>query len=138
MESFFSFSCLNKLFTFVLLNPSAKSMISAIMAESGTTMEIGRNMLFRLSGSSVRPAYPVRKARMRWGHAISTQFAYKKQESLWELKLTCNIQAVILKVVSAKFLLVCFLCLKESTCETRKNAFYFTSKALFVFEIIKF
>ena len=30
------------------------------------------------------------------------------------------------------------LCLKESTCETRKNVFYFTSKALFVIEIIKF
>ena len=29
------------------------------------------------------------------------------------------------------------LCLKENTCETRKIIFYFTSKALFVFEIIK-
>ena len=35
-------------------------------------------------------------------------------------------------------LLVCFLSLKESTCETRKNVFYFTSKALFVLEKIKF
>ena len=43
-----------------------------------------------------------------------------------------------LKVVSATFLLVCFVCLKESICETRKNVFYFTSKALFVLEIIKF
>ena len=43
-----------------------------------------------------------------------------------------------LKVVSATFLLVCFVCLKESTCETRKNAFYFTSKAVLVLEIIKF
>ena len=43
-----------------------------------------------------------------------------------------------LKVVSATFLLVCFLHLKESTSETRKNVFYFTSKALFVLEIIKF
>ena len=42
------------------------------------------------------------------------------------------------KVVSATFLLVCFLYLKESTCETRKNVFYFISKALFVLEIIKF
>ena len=40
--------------------------------------------------------------------------------------------------VSATFLLVYFVCLKESTCETRKNAFYFTLKALFVLEIIKF
>ena len=43
-----------------------------------------------------------------------------------------------LKVVSATFLLVCFVCLTESTCETRKNAFYFTLKALLVLEIIKF
>ena len=43
-----------------------------------------------------------------------------------------------LKVVSTKFLLVCFVCLKESTCETRKYAFYFTSKALLVLKIINF
>ena len=44
---------------------------------------------------------------------------------------------VSLKVVSTIFLLVSFLCLKESTCETSKNVFYFTSKALSL-EIIKF
>ena len=43
-----------------------------------------------------------------------------------------------LQVVSATFLLVCFVCLKERTCGTRENVFYFTSKALFVREIIKF
>ena len=43
-----------------------------------------------------------------------------------------------LKVVSALLLLVCFVILKESTYETRKNVFYFISKALFVLEIIKF
>ena len=31
-----------------------------------------------------------------------------------------------------------FLSLKDSTCETRKNVFYFTVKALFVLEKIKF
>ena len=31
-----------------------------------------------------------------------------------------------------------YKCLKESTCETRKNIFYLTSKALFILEIIKF
>ena len=36
----------------------------------------------------------------------------------------------ILKVVSATFLLVYFVCLKKSACKTRKNVFYFTSKAL--------
>ena len=43
-----------------------------------------------------------------------------------------------LKVVSTTFLLVYFLCLKNSTSETRKNIFYFTSKALFAPEIIRF
>ena len=43
-----------------------------------------------------------------------------------------------LKIVSATFLLVCFVCPKERTCETRKNVFYFSSKALFDLEIIKF
>ena len=43
-----------------------------------------------------------------------------------------------LKVVSVTFLLVCFLSLNESTCQTRKNVFYFTSKALFVLKKIKF
>ena len=46
--------------------------------------------------------------------------------------------SVPLKVVSATFLLVSFVCLKESSCKTRKNAFYFTSKALLVLEIINF
>ena len=43
-----------------------------------------------------------------------------------------------LKVVPATFLPVCFLGSKKSTCETRKNVFYFTSNAFFVLEIIKF
>ena len=45
----------------MLLNPSANRIISAIMAESGTTIEIGLNMLFKLSGNSVRPAYPAKE-----------------------------------------------------------------------------
>ena len=43
-----------------------------------------------------------------------------------------------LKVVYATVLLVCFINLNESTCQTRKNVFYFTSKVLFVLEKIKF
>ena len=45
-----------------------------------------------------------------------------------------------LKVVFATFLLVCFVSLRErdSTFKTKKNVFYFTSKALFALEIIKF
>ena len=45
-----------------------------------------------------------------------------------------------LKAVSTTFLLVCFVCLKERTCETKKNVFYFTLKSLYVllnFQIFK-
>ena len=38
----------------------------------------------------------------------------------------------------ATFLLVCFLSLNERTRQTRKHIFYFTSKALFFLEKIKF
>ena len=43
-----------------------------------------------------------------------------------------------LKVLSSTFLLVCFVCLKGSTFETKKNVFHFISKAFFVLEIIRF
>ena len=43
-----------------------------------------------------------------------------------------------LKVVSTTFLIICFACLKESICEAKKNVFYFTLKAVFILEIIKF
>ena len=43
-----------------------------------------------------------------------------------------KVYLTMLKAVSATFLLIFFLRLKESTCETRKNDFYFTSKALFL------
>ena len=39
--------------------------------------------------------------------------------------------------VLATYLLVCFLSLKERFYETRKNDFYFTSKALLALEKIK-
>ena len=45
---------------------------------------------------------------------------------------------ITLKVVSIAYLPVCFVRLKESALETKKNVFYFASKALFVLEIIKF
>ena len=43
-----------------------------------------------------------------------------------------------LKVVSTTVLLVCFLSLNKSTCQVKTHGFYFTSKALFVLEKIKF
>ena len=49
-----------------------------------------------------------------------------------------NLHIISLKVVSATFLLVCFLSLNESTCQTKKKKIYFTSKALFVLKKIKF
>ena len=49
-----------------------------------------------------------------------------------------SIHTLILKGCVCYILLVCFLSLKESTYETRKNVFYFTSKALFVLKKIKF
>ena len=49
-----------------------------------------------------------------------------------------NFAAKSLKVVSATFLLVCFSSPNQNTCQTRKNDFYFTSKALFILEKIKF
>ena len=48
-----------------------------------------------------------------------------------------NIMTLI-KGCAASFLLVCFICQKESTSEIRKNTFYFTSKVLLVLEIINF
>ena len=69
-------------------------------------------------------------------------FQVQKLEYLWnrlsKLKKQTHSEILLLKVVSAIFLLVCFVCLNESTRETRKNVFYFISKALFVLEIIKF
>ena len=65
-----------------------------------------------------------------------TQSAQISQKKLGEKTQPPNYKG--LKAVSATFLLVCFVCLKESTCEKKKNVFYFTLKALFVLEIIKF
>ena len=48
------------------------------------------------------------------------------------------IKGIYLKVVSATFALVYFLSLNESTCQAKKNVFYFALKALFVLEKIKF
>ena len=70
------------------------------------------------------------------------KYAEKKHlaigQRIYRVFPTSSFVIVTLTVVSATFLLVCFIFLKESNCETRKNVFYFTSEALFVFEIIKF
>ena len=63
---------------------------------------------------------------------------FKSATGIDTLKFAKKTDLSNLKVVSATLLLVYFLSLKDSTSETRKNVFYFTSKALFVLEIIKF
>ena len=52
----------------------------------------------------------------------------KGRKKLTQLAFTCS----KFKVVSATFLLVCFVCLKESTCETRK-IFFVSLRELFSF-----
>ena len=68
---------------------------------------------------------PMKTPERRYGYCaclLSGNFEHIQYIYLALLQIT-------LKVVSATFLLVCFLCLKESTCETRENVLYFfTSK----------
>ena len=68
------------------------------------------------------------RSRMRVNSCFSEEFEFKVGVH----------QGSVLKVVSGTFLLVCFLSLNESTCQTRKNVFYFTLKALFVLKKINF
>ena len=44
--------------TLAVEKPSENIMISAMRVKSGTIMETGRRIAFKLSGSSERPAYP--------------------------------------------------------------------------------
>ena len=68
--------------------------------------------------------------------SIFIRFYFKKY---FGVKMLFKIQvSYILKVVSATFVLVYFLNLNESTCQTKKNVFYFSSKAFFVLEKINF
>ena len=60
----------------------------------------------------------------------------KLQRNLLYAKYLISVAATLRS--SNTFLQFCFLRLKRSTIETRKNVFYFTSKALFVLEIFKF
>ena len=55
----------------------------------------------------------------------------------WLFEHSMSYLQVRLKVVSTTFLLVCFVSLKESTREARKNV-YFTSKALLLHQIIEY
>ena len=61
----------------------------------------------------------------------------KKDVSEGELGLI-NSSQISLKFVSATFLLVCFLILKESTCKTRKNIFILLQNLFLFSRKIKF
>ena len=69
-----------------------------------------------------------------WCRGIETKLA----ELMAPLLIVFLLPWIDLKVVSATFRLVYFLSQNESTCQTRKNVFYFASKALLVLEKIKF
>ena len=72
-------------------------------------------------------------------HVFYLKFLVMKKFSVKCVALSlCVDHPSWLKVVSATFLLVCFVSLKESTCETKEKYFYFTSKAFFVLGKIKF
>ena len=62
-------------------------------------------------------------------HLFSLAFTLFNLLQVWALSCL----ACCLKVVPATFLLVCFVCLKSSTCETRKNVFYFTYNQIWTF-----
>ena len=70
----------------------------------------------------------------------SSRFSLKPDLMLTSLSwILLNLPLISsLKVVSATFVLVCFLSLNKGTFQTRKNVFHFTSKALLVLKKIKF
>ena len=63
----------------------------------------------------------------------------KKTQNFFQLCKTkhSKFEFIVLKFVSATFLLVCFLILNKSTCKARKYVVYFTSKVLFVLDKIE-
>ena len=72
-----------------------------------------------------------------WKHVTIKQTLSELRQKFW----ICRSRAFVRKVLKGcvrYILLVCFECLKERTYERRKNVFNFTSKTLFVLEIIKF
>ena len=54
-------------------------------------------------------------------HFVQSLEKHSKKLDGYNQTVFINLWNDLLKVVSATFLLVCFVCLKEKTCETRKN-----------------
>ena len=86
---------------------------------------------------------PARKHRLNYSNQLRRTNYDNIIKILPTIKNSTGLQSdptgnvINLKVVSATFLVVCFVCLNDSTFETRKNVFYFTSKTLFVLEITR-
>ena len=98
-----------------------------------------KHFLFKISINSIAHTFLIGIHSMQnW--TATKRHGVAKERSTKRFEHTGNLfrKNQQLKVVSATFVLVCFLSLNESTCQTRKNVFYFTSKALFVLEKIKF
>ena len=80
--------------TLAVSKPSEKSMISQICSRSGTIMVTGRKSALRLSGSSVRPAYPgfmVMKMPVRLSQAISLPSNWNLVRSFFRASWICLI-----------------------------------------------
>ena len=93
---------------------------------SNSTMETPEK-LFRVNNKDTRTTSMTYWCLYRW---LLTGFTHCSGVSIADTEqvntsFLCFSKAtkLCLKVVSATFLLVCFACLKESTCKTRRNAF---------------
>ena len=99
-----------------------------------------KNFKIYLQSSSIAIADRVKEERME-----IQKFEYLENEdsfldemknlfhSFWRAIIWWKIKGFLKFVCVCYFLLVCFLCLKESTCETRKNAFLFHLESSFCF-----
>ena len=55
----------------------------------------------------------------------------KREKHPWMSATFCRLKGCV------RYIFTCFVCLIESTRKTMENVFHFTSKALFILEIIK-
>ena len=83
--------------------------------------------LFRVNNKDTRTTSMTFWCLYRWlltgfTHCSGVSIADTEQVNTGFLCFS-KVTKLCLKVVSATFLLVCFVCLKESTCKTRRNAF---------------
>ena len=121
------------------INIDMKNLINRLNANK-ISLNIKKTelVIFRHKNKKLECPIKIKLTRKRLYPSKLVKYLGLKIDENLNWKVQTHEIATKLKVVSATYLQVCFLCLKKSTCETRKNVFYFTSKALFVLEIIKF